>query len=253
MGHAKVEQSEIIKSSVNAAKSFRASVYVDEYVFAACRSPQNAAELQALAKENSNVIIIKLDVTDDSDIDSAVEQTRAVLKNEGLNLLINNVGIFNKSIGGDLQQQRRNDLQSHFDTNVSAPIIVTQKFLPLLKKAAEDNSSLPLGCSRAAVINISSFLGSITKALQGTGNQDYNYCVSKAALNMATALMSVELRRYGILVAALHPGWVQTDMGGPNAALDKETSIQKCWSVIKNASEKSCGLLLSYDGTIIPF
>lgn len=93
-----------------------------KYVFAACRSPQNAAELQALAKENSNVIIIKLDVTDDSDIDSAVEQTRAVLKNEGLNLLINNVGISNRSIGGDLQQQMRNDLQSHFDTNVSGKL-----------------------------------------------------------------------------------------------------------------------------------
>ena len=70
---------------------------------------------------------------------------------------------------------------------------------------------------------------------------------------MMTATMSMDLRDCGILVAAVHPGWVKTDMGGQDADLEKSTSIESCWSVISSMTEKSTGRLLNYDGKVIPW
>ena len=67
------------------------------------------------------------------------------------------------------------------------------------------------------------------------------------------ATMSMELRDCGIFVAAVNPGWVKTDMGGPNADLEISTSVKSCWSVITSLTEKSAGQLLNYDGTVIPW
>ncbi|KAK7474050.1 hypothetical protein BaRGS_00034713, partial [Batillaria attramentaria] len=135
---------------------------------------------------------------------------------------------------------------------VAAPVLICQKFLPLLKKAAESRSSQLMSCSKAAIINVSSVMSSIDSSLKTRGNS-YHYRASKAALNMVTALMSLELKSFGILAAAIHPGWVKTDMGGPGADLDKDVSIRSCWSTITSMSEKSSGLLHNYDGKIIPW
>nr|KAG5687693.1 hypothetical protein BaRGS_005944 [Batillaria attramentaria] len=78
--------------------------------------------------------------------------------------------------------------------------------------------------SKAAIINVSSLMSSIDSSLKTRGNS-YHYRASKAALNMVTALMSVELKSFGILAAAIHPGWVKTDMGGPGADLDKKLLV----------------------------
>ena len=131
-------------------------------------------------------------------------------------------------------------------------MLIVKQFLPLLKKGAEINASLPMGYSRAAVINISSGMGSIERTLN-THYKGYHYRASKAALNMMTAAMSMELRDCGILVAAINPGWVKTDMGGQDADLEKSASIKSCWSIISSLTDKSTGQLLNYDGTVIPW
>ncbi|KAK7448935.1 hypothetical protein BaRGS_00040060, partial [Batillaria attramentaria] len=107
---------------------------------------------------------------------------------------------------------------------VLTPVLICQKFLPLLKKATESRSSQPMSYSKAAIINVSSLMSSIDSSLKTRGNS-YHYRASKAALNMVTALMSVELKSFGILAAAIHPGWVKTDMGGPGADLDKKLLV----------------------------
>lgn len=224
-----------------------------KFLIATCRNPAKADELQQIAELHSCVKIAQLDVTRDDQIANVFEQTATLVGDDGLNLLINNAGVSEKSGGGFLETQTREKLQSHFDTNVSGPVLITQKFLPLLKKAAEANSTQPLGYGRAAVVNISSIMGSIASTMQSQGSNVYHYRSSKAALNMATALMALELRPFGILVAGLHPGWVRTELGGPQAMLDAETSIAHCWSVIKGMSTESSGLLYSYDGTVLPW
>ena len=90
-----------------------------QFLIAACREPSRADELQALAKGNGNLKIIKMDVTKDEDIASAFEQTTKILGNRGLNLLINNAAIHSKVDTGFLETQTRERMQSHFDTNVT--------------------------------------------------------------------------------------------------------------------------------------
>lgn len=136
---------------------------------------------------------------------------------------------------------------SHFIP--STIILCSQAFIPLLKKASAFNSAQPLGVKRAAIINMSSLMGSIDDA--GTGC--YAYRMSKVALNMATKLMSGELKDDKIVCIVLHPGWVQTDMGGPNGTLDTETSCSKMVQTIFGLNESSQGKFIQYDGKLLPW
>ncbi|XP_076464559.1 C-signal-like [Babylonia areolata] len=224
-----------------------------DHVIASCRDPSTAEDLQALAKENACLKIVPLDVTKDSDIQAAYDQTAAIVGEEGLTVLINNAGINDKSNTGSLEQQTREKMQSHFNTNATAPVLMTQKFLPLLKKAAVRNGSLPLGCERATVVNVSSIMSSIQDTATKAKTDAYHYRASKAALNMFTALMATEFKESGILVAAIHPGWVKTDMGGSSAVLEVDASAKYVWSSITTMTSESSGLLHNYDGTVLPW
>ncbi len=81
-----------------------------------------------------------------------------------------------------------------------------------------------------------------------TSGQAYLYRSSKAALNAGTKSMSIDLKSKGITVLALHPGWVQTDMGGSEAPLTVEESCQGLMKVLLNASIAQSGKFLNYDG-----
>uniref|UniRef100_A0A8D2M2A6 C-factor n=1 Tax=Zonotrichia albicollis TaxID=44394 RepID=A0A8D2M2A6_ZONAL len=93
------------------------------------------------------------------------------------------------------------------------PSISSQAFLPLLKKAAQGSPGSGLNCSKAAIVNISSIGGSIASAFGWELMQVTSYRCSKAALNMLSKCQSLAYKEHGILCVALHPGWVQTDMG----------------------------------------
>lgn len=107
-----------------------------------------------------------------------------------------------------------------------------------------------MGVDRAAVINMTSLMGSI--ADNGSGGA-YPYRCSKAALNAATKSMSVDLKDDGILVACMHPGWVKTDMGGSNAPMDIDSSVQNMVKTVLGLSEKDNGTFIRNDGTILPW
>ena len=100
-----------------------------------------------------------------------------------------------------------------YDVNAVGPLRVVKAFLPLIKKSGQ-----------GLIVNISSESGSIGDARR---NKEFDYCMSKAALNMATKLLDNYLSGEGIRVIAVHPGWMRTDMGGQNADLDPyETSVR---------------------------
>lgn len=101
-----------------------------------------------------------------------------------------------------------------------------------------------MGVKRAAIVNMSSLMGSIDDASTGS----YAYRMSKAALNMATKLLSNELKDDKIVTIVLHPGWVQTDMGGPNGTLDTDTSCGKMVQTIIGLNESSQGKFIQFDG-----
>ena len=100
------------------------------------------------------------------------------------------------------------------------------------------------------LIYISSKMGSID---DNKGGGSYVYRSSKAALNAVAKCIAVDLGNSGYSVAVLHPGWVKTEMGGPNALIDTGTSVSNMINVIDNLNTQNSGSFFNYDGVIIPW
>uniref|UniRef100_A0A672ZXE9 Si:dkey-12e7.4 n=1 Tax=Sphaeramia orbicularis TaxID=375764 RepID=A0A672ZXE9_9TELE len=187
--------------------------------------------------------------------DQCVEQVGCLLGDAGLNCLINNAGV---NVVADFQSVTAEQMMQNFHTNAVAPLMVTKAFLPLLKTAASINTpSDPriMGIQRAAVINVTSLLGSVELNWGERANNFkwYPYRTSKAALNMVSRCMAVDLEPDGILCMAIHPGWVRTDMGGAQAPLSPEESISAVLSVIGGLTEKDHGSFLNFTGEQLPW
>ncbi|XP_049662187.1 C-factor-like isoform X2 [Accipiter gentilis] len=225
------------------------------WVFAACRDPkgQRAQELQNLASKHPNLVIIPLEVTDPASIKAAEARVGEHLRGSGLNLLINNAGTAKAS---SLDNETLENMTQIYTTNTVGPLLLGQAFLPLLKKAAQGIPGSALNCSKAAIINMSSSAGSIEEVFLWNYGQVVSYRCSKAALNMLTKCQSLRYREHGILCAALHPGWVQTDMGGsgsqkPPVRVDE--SVRGMLKVLSSLSEKDTGTFLDWEGKVVPW
>ena len=81
----------------------------------------------------------------------------------------------------------------------------------------------------------------------------YIYRSSKTGLNQVVKSLSVDLKPEGITVVSLHPGWVKTDMGGPNAPVSIDKSIEGMIKVIDRTDINDTGRFLNYDGTELPW
>ncbi|XP_008552516.1 C-factor [Microplitis demolitor] len=217
-----------------------------EKIFATCRDINKADKLREIAERSNNVHIIKADLKDLKDYDRIVNEVSSHVGDAGLNVLFNNAAIMTQST--KLEGVKAEDLTEVYFVNTVVPIMLTKAFLPLLKKAATGKQGM--GVDRAAVINMTSLMGSI--ADNGSGGA-YPYRCSKAALNAATKSMSVDLKDDGILVACMHPGWVKTDMGGSNAPMDIDSSVQNMVKTVLGLSEKDNGTFIRNDGTILPW
>ncbi|ORX93371.1 C-signal [Basidiobolus meristosporus CBS 931.73] len=213
-------------------------------VFACCRNPSSAAALDKLRQSaGSRLSVHELDVNSQDSIEKTAKEI-SKLAGGGIDVLINNAGIINSSGGltkmqfSDLRTKR--ELEEMFTTNVAGPVLVTQQFIPLLEQGGKKQ-----------IVNISSNLASIT--LNDNNAPTMGYGVTKAALNMATACLAKELKDQGITVISIHPGWVQTDMGGENAHLSPEQSISGMLKVIDGLSLSSTGKYLDYNGKELPW
>lgn len=217
------------------------------HIFATCREPARATELQALASANPNVHVLKLEVVNYASFPSIVEQVSQVVGNQGLSVMINNAGMYNKvslTVGGpDL-------IMENFEVNAVSPFMLIRAFLPLIELS---KASLGSGL-RPTVANITSKMGSMD---DNTSGGHYAYRASKSGLNMITKSLQVDLEPKGIRVAAIHPGWVQTDMGGAQAILTPEVSVLNMVQTIERVARSEIGndgkIFLNYDGKIIPW
>lgn len=218
-----------------------------KHIFATCRQPDVATELQELEKQHPGLYIIGLDVTDYSTLPALVEQVKGVVGDEGLNLLINNAGLAIRDPIGEIKAE---SLRTCFEINAVAPIMIAQAFLPLINQAALKNSNAPMSCSKAAIVNMSTKVASC--ADNNSGGR-YSYRLSKAAMNMSTVNLAVDLRERGVLSVALHPGWVVTEMGGPNALINTSTSVQGLLTVMAGLTIEQSGRFFDYKGIEIPW
>lgn len=201
-------------------------------VHATYRSAQSSTELLALDKQQHALHCHQLDVTNYP----AVEQLKQTLP--AIDLLINNAGYYGPKGYGfgntDAEQWRQ-----VFEINVVAPLKLVETFYPLLQQGKLKK----IAC-------LSSKVGSMTENTSGGG---YIYRSSKAALNSVAKSLHNDLSGKGFTVIALHPGWVQTEMGGPNALINTQESATGLVKVINESTPEMGGSFSDYQGNSIPW
>lgn len=212
-------------------KQFSAAGY---HVMATARKPLQAVKLIELADDDANNIsIFKLDVTSKLSVDN-FSKTIADIPVE---ILINNAGILD-TYESSIDNINLVDFAEVLTTNTINPIRVLRAAMP----------SLRLGKTKK-VANISSFMGSF----EGKSNGAHAYRTSKAALNRAMQIFGRELAEEGFIIMNLHPGWVRTDMGGPNADIDVQTSAAGLLNIIKTTTIDDVNQMIGYDGTTLSY
>jgi NAD(P)-dependent dehydrogenase (short-subunit alcohol dehydrogenase family) len=177
---------------------------------------QGEAAVAKLRAAGVDADVIRFDVTKPADHQAACDYFNS--KYGRLDILVNNAGIAGGTFPGTGPEHSSVDvsmdlLRKVFDTNFFAQVAITKALLPLIKKS-------PAG----RIVNLSSILGSL--ALHANPKspiynaKSFAYDASKTALNAFTIHLAYELRDTNIKVNSAHPGWVKTDMGGPQATME---------------------------------
>lgn len=198
-------------------------------VIAGCRRPDEASELRATGAELHGV-----DVADDAEVGSF----KAAVGERPLDLVIANAGVY----GGE-HQSRLSDID--FDSwlevlnvNTLGPVRVAAAFADNLKAA------------KGRIVAITSQMGSIA---DNTSGGFLAYRSSKSGLNGAWTSVALELKQSGVTAVMMHPGWVQTDMGGRNAPTTVEESISGMRRVIDGLSVADAGAFRTFNGKTLPW
>jgi len=200
-------------------------------ILACCRHPEKAEALNELAAQYPGLIQIhQLDVADFAQIDR-LEKT---LAGETIDVLINNAGIYPECDSRGFGNTDYEEWARAFRVNTMAPLKMAEAFVIQVARS-----------ERKIVASITSMMGSID---DNTSGGSYLYRSSKAALNMVTKSLSLDLRHDGITAVVFHPGWVQTEMGGPNALITTEQSVSGMRKVIGSLTQSSSGKFFNYDG-----
>lgn len=194
-------------------------------VFGLARNPQDSAELSALKKQYPSLSLIHVDLCDEK---AAEKINQALSGVEALDVLINNAGVLENGTS-------KEDFLKSFTINSYVPFMVTQALIPKLKKSAEPK-----------VIHVTSQMGSIED--NGSGGY-YAYRSSKAALNMIHK--SLTLDHPWLKCMVIHPGWVQTRMGGEGAPTPAEESAKGIWKQIDDLQVS--GVFKDFKGKSIPW
>ena len=206
-----------------------------EKVFCTTRNISKSKELKLLKEKHTNSLeICELDLLDKK----SPNILSNFLANKPIDLFINNAGV----IGESAQHFKSISLNPWIEVlkvNLIAPLLITQSIIKNIEKSSEKR-----------IYILSSKVGSIEDNKSGGM---YVYRSSKTALNQIVKSLSIDLKPLGISVISLHPGWVRTEMGGPNALISVEESVNGMFGVISNTNISNSGQFLNYDGTEIPW
>ena len=220
-----------------------------DHVVAACRHPGKASALNTLAGEHPGRLhVLPLDVADAKSRASLLHDLPLVLGDDGrIDLLLNNAGVLHSGERfGHVEQAMLDD---SLRTNAIGPFLLAQALVPLLCDVAPGHAD-DTGSPRTVIANISSQLGSIANTTRfGTPS----YAISKAAQNMASVLLARARAERGIVVLALHPGWVQTEMGGAQAQVTPADAVAGLLRVIDAATPAQSGSFIDWRGERLPW
>jgi len=202
-----------------------------EDVEATARDPDDAPELQALARTGVRLRVHRLDVADDASVAVFAEK----LPPGPVDVLVNNAGVSGVKGGEPIDPT---DILRVFNVNAAGTLRVVRALLPRLRAGRGKK-----------IVNLTSQLGSIAEVSGGR----YAYRLSKVALNMATRLLAEDLRGEGFRTVALHPGWVQTRMGGSAAPVSPEQSIRGMLRIVDGLAAEQSGRMFDFQGREIPW
>ena len=202
-----------------------------DQLLAFCRNPQKADALNRLAAETGKVRVIAMDVGDDA----SVKRAAAEAGDAPIDILLNVAGISGPS-RPELESSDWAMWQESFNVMTMGPLRVLQALLPRLQAGAK-------------VINITSQIAASTWPTGGF----YAYGAAKAGLNRMMRSVAVDLRDRGIIVGLVHPGWVQTDMGGPNAEITPQESAEGIRKVTQAWTLDRSGDFLKWNGETHPW
>lgn len=184
-------------------------------VVMSARDEEKGREAQKrLSKPPLDVQFTLLDVTDATSIQAAMGRIEATFGR--LDVLVNNAGIL---VDGEtrIMELGLEILQNTLETNAFGPLLLSQAAVPLMKKNRYGR-----------IVNMSSILGALTDiANPDSAHADIQapaYRMSKTLLNVITTLLAKELHGSNILVNSICPGWVNTDLGGPQAPISPEAA-----------------------------
>lgn len=209
----------------------------DGWIVLACsRNPGKSDELNKLAAQYPELIkILALDVSDHAQIERLAQE----LSDESIDLLISNAGIYPKSDVNSFGHIDYAEWMQVFRINTMAPLKMAETFATQLARS-----------EKKIFVAITSKMGSIA---DNSGGRNYLYRSSKTAVNMVVKSLAIDLQSAGITSIVIHPGWVKTDMGGPNALISTEQSVSGMRQVISNLSMADSGKFFGYDGQEIPW
>lgn len=179
-----------------------------------------------------NLMLHRMDVRSSEDVARAMAGV-----GPSLDLLVNNAGV-SDGRWSNVSEIDFDVVSTVMEVNAIAPVRVTQHALPLL------------GNGGGTVVMITSLMGSIADCASG---RSYAYRASKTALNMFTTSMKNELQEQGVSLLLMHPGWVETDMGGPNAPLKVEESVSGIVARIEEQTLELTGRFIDYAGKALPW
>lgn len=203
-------------------------------VLATCRNIEAAEELRQLGAAHSGLEILELDVSSSQ----SLQNLPNLLNGEAIDILLSNAGVYGpkNTAFGDVDGP---EWASVLQINAIAPLLLTQLIIDNLRKGKDKK-----------LLYVTSKMGSIA---DNGGGGSYIYRSSKTALNSVVKSLSIDLAGEGFTAAVLHPGWVRTDMGGPNALIDTNTSVSGMMQVIEGLGVEQSGSFFNYDGSIIPW
>ena len=210
--------------------------YLEKKVNVICttrRIPESKELLACKAQYPNNLEILELDLLKED----AASSLAKLLKDKPIDILINNAGV--GSSNQHFEAVSSKPWLEVLKVNLIAPLLITQSIIDNVKKS-----------STKKIYFLSSQLGSIG---ENTSGGMYIYRSSKTGLNQIVKSLSVDLMKHKITVISLHPGWVKTDMGGPNAPISVDKSIDGMIRVIETTGIRDTGKFLNYDGRELPW
>ena len=207
------------------AKQFIAKGYE---VIGTARKPAKAEALKKLG-----ATILQLDVTDQKSIDALDK----ALDGKSIDILINNAGYFDR-VDVSLDKVDIASMERTYAINTLGPLRIIRALIDNLETG-----------NNKTVLNMSSGLASI----ENSSGRWYGYRASKTALNQITKILSAEYKAKEFIFIVMNPGWVQTDMGGMNAALTVTESVSGQIKVIEGLAKTDNGKFYDHQGNITPW